>query len=124
AARAFAGTVASVRPSKRVSSTSRTVLDALRSSGRGVRDGAGGGASAADETCRQNLALVRHWFWDFDHPFRLVEGALVVARLVVSYRGIRQCERDHPWFHCATDHAGWNARPRFRGEQYFYRHIE
>ena len=63
-------------------------------------------ASAADETCRQNAALVRDGVWSCNDPVRLVESILVVARRAFSHRSVRQRERDHSRIDRATGYAG------------------
>src|SRR5947207_2969270 len=81
-------TLAYFRRSNPALRTDRTWLDASRSSGRRFHDGFNGGVSPADETSRQNIAMVCHGFRNRDHTFRFVENALVIARPVVSYRRI------------------------------------
>src|SRR5256886_323719 len=69
--------------------TCRTRLAARLTRDRRFRDGARGGASAADETGRQDLALVRHRLWHRDHRLWFIQGVLVLARRIVSDRSVR-----------------------------------
>src|SRR6266436_10318692 len=62
----------------------RSWLDAGDAGDRRLCDGVGGGAFAADEACRQELALVRHRVRRCYDPFRLVESILVIARATMS----------------------------------------
>ena len=84
----------------------RSRLDAGDAGNRRLCDGADGGAFAADETCRQKVALVRDRIWRCDDPVRVIENILVIARSAMSRRSVRQRERDHPRFDRATGHAG------------------
>src|SRR6184192_4763534 len=54
-------------------------LDAGDAGNRGVRGGARDCASAADETRRQSVALVRHRVRFRDHPVWVIESILVIA---------------------------------------------
>ena len=86
--------------------TGRSRLDARDAGSRGVCDGTGDCASAADEACRQNVALVRDRIRPCNHPVWIVESILVIARRAFSHRSVRQRERDHSRVDRATGYAG------------------
>src|SRR5205809_8077352 len=70
--------------------TGRSWLDAGYASDRRLRNGAGDCASAANETRRQSVALVRLRLWNCNHSIWFVESILVIARAAMSRWSVRQ----------------------------------